>query len=137
MIAYIVASHGDFAKSIVKSSWEIFGKQEKVVSVALEPDEDPKKLLTNYQTTLKGFDQDDQVIFLVDLFGGTPFNVAGQIVAEHPDRMALLTGLNLAMLSEAYVVRDQSLKDAVLRLEESAKSGVRHLELPEEDKGDD
>ena len=136
MIAYVVASHGDFAKSIVKSSWEIFGKQEKVVPVTLEPDEDPKNLLNDYQVALSSFDPSDQVIFLVDLFGGTPFNVAGQIVAKHADQMGLITGLNLAMLSEAYVVREQSLSDAISRLEESAKSGVRHLQLPE-DEGDE
>ncbi|MDV7719780.1 PTS mannose transporter subunit IIA [Pediococcus ethanolidurans] len=137
MIAYIVASHGEFSESILEASWELFGKQEKVVSVTLKPEEDPKDLLADYQTALKKFDENDQVIFLVDLFGGTPFNVAAQIVVKHSEQMALVAGLNLAMLGEAYVVRDQPLTDAVFRLEQSAKSAVRHLQVSDEVKGDD
>ncbi|GAK48161.1 PTS system, mannose-specific IIA component [Secundilactobacillus oryzae JCM 18671] len=136
MLAIIVASHGNFAKGILQSASMIFGEQEKVETVTFEPTEGPDDLLAKYNAALGKFDKDDQVLFLVDLWGGSPFNAASRIVAEHLDTMALMTGLNLPMLIEAYTVRDQDLSQVVPHLEETAKAGVKHLEL-QEDAGDD
>lgn len=129
MIAYIVASHGDFSEGIKNSAFMIFGKQEKVETVTFERGDSPDELAGKYQKALDQFDADDQVIFLVDLYGGTPFNVASRIVADNIDRMSLVTGLNLSMLVEAFTVRDQDIKQVVPHLEATAKAGVRHLEL--------
>lgn len=135
MIAYIVASHGELAESILKSSFMIFGAQEKIVAVNFQPGEDPEKLMQDYQKALAGFSKQDQVVFLVDLYGGTPFNVATQIVSEHAENMALLAGLNLPMLVEAYTVRDRTLSEVVMHLEATAKAGVRHLEIQDDGDG--
>lgn len=135
MIDYIVTSHGDFAEGIKNSSFMIFGEQKNVEAVVLHPNESPEELTSKFQEALAKFDKDDQVIFLVDLFGGSPFNAASQIVAEHTDRMALITGLNLSMLVEAYTVREQPLDQVVPHLEETAKAGVRHLEIKDSQEG--
>ena len=41
------------------------------------------------------------------------------------------------MLIESYTVRDQDLSKVVPHLEETAKDGVKHLELTEDDDDDD
>lgn len=129
MLAIVLASHGSFADGIKQSATMIFGDQQKVATVTFMPDEGPDDLKKKFDRTLASFDEDDQVLFLVDLWGGSPFNVASRIVAEHTDRMGLITGLNLAMLIEAYTVRNQTLDQVVPHLEEIAKAGVKHLDL--------
>lgn len=129
MLAIVLASHGSFADGIKQSATMIFGDQQKVATVTFMSDEGPDDLKKKFDQTLASFDDDDQVLFLVDLWGGSPFNVASRIVAEHTDRMGLITGLNLAMLIEAYTVRNQTLDQVVPHLEEIAKAGVKHLDL--------
>lgn len=136
MLSIIVASHGKFADGIMQSAEMIFGKQENVAGVSFMPDEGPDDLLNKYNAALADFGEDAQVLFLVDLWGGSPFNAASRIVAEHMDSMALMTGLNLPMLIEAYAFRTMSLAEIVPHLEETAKEGVKHLDLAEDD-GDD
>ncbi|BDZ30009.1 PTS sugar transporter subunit IIA [Lactiplantibacillus sp. WILCCON 0030] len=137
MLAFVVVSHGEFANGVVNSSYMIFGQQEKVQTVTFKLDEGPEDLTKKLDAALATFDADDQVLFLVDLWGGSPFNAASRIVAEHTDRMGLITGLNLPMLIEAYTVRDKPINEVIAHLEETGKIGIKHLELLQDGEEDD
>ncbi|MDC6398544.1 PTS sugar transporter subunit IIA [Lactiplantibacillus pentosus] len=137
MLAFVVVSHGSFARGIVDSSYMIFGKQDKVQTVTFQLDEEPGVLTEKLMAAVDRFDADDQVLFMVDLWGGSPFNAASRIVAEHTDRMGLVTGLNLPMLIEAYTVRDKPIDDVIAHLEETGKIGIKHLNLLKEDEEDE
>ncbi|BBM21109.1 PTS mannose transporter subunit IIA [Lactobacillus pentosus] len=137
MLAFVVVSHGSFARGIVDSSYMIFGKQDKVQTVTFQLDEEPSILTEKLMAAVDRFDADDQVLFMVDLWGGSPFNAASRIVAEHTDRMGLVTGLNLPMLIEAYTVRDKPIDDVIAHLEETGKIGIKHLNLLKEDEEDE
>lgn len=137
MLAFIVVSHGSFAQGVVDSSYMIFGQQDKVQTVTFQLDEEPEDLTAKLATAVSRFDENDQVLFLVDLWGGTPFNAASRIVAEHTERMGLITGLNLPMLIEAYTVRDKPLNEVIAHLEETGKIGIKHLELLQDSEEDE
>jgi PTS system mannose-specific IIB component len=83
----------------------IFGEQENVQVVTFMPNEGPEDLMKKFEDALATFEPEGQVLFLVDLWGGSPFNAASRIQALHEDRMAIITGLNLPMLVEAYGAR--------------------------------
>lgn len=137
MLAFVVVSHGSFAQGAVDSSYMIFGKQDKVQTVTFQLDEEPNELADKLAAAVARFDADDQVLFLVDLWGGSPFNAASRIVAEHTERMGLITGLNLPMLIEAYTVRDKPIDEVIAHLEETGKIGIKHLKLLQDDGEDE
>lgn len=137
MLAFVVVSHGEFANGVVNSSYMIFGPQQKVQTVTFKLDEEPQDLAKKLDQAVATFDDDDQVLFLVDLWGGSPFNAASRIVAEHNDRMGLITGLNLPMLIEAYTVRDKPIDEVIAHLEETGKIGIKHLELLQDSEEDE
>lgn len=105
MVNLIIASHGDFAKGILMSGSMIFGEQENVEVVTFFPNEGPDDLDKHYQEALAKFNNDDQILFLVDLWGGSPFNRASLIQKQNPEKMAIIAGLNLPMLIAAYAGR--------------------------------
>ncbi|KRN27952.1 mannose PTS, EIIA [Lactobacillus selangorensis] len=136
MLAIILASHGRFAASIQESAEMIYGKIQPIQAVNFMPEEHPADLLAKYQAALASFPPEADVLFIVDLWGGSPFTVARRLVEQAPDRMALVTGLNLPMLIEAYFVRDQPLEQVVAEVEKAARKGVGHLET-QKNNGDD
>lgn len=136
MIAIVIASHGDLAKGLLQSATMIFGKQTNVETVTFREQEKPDDLMTKYQAALSKFESTDSVLFLVDLWGGSPFMVASQIVSRHPDQMALLSGVNLPILMDAFTIRDQSLDKVVAHLESSGQKGIRQFEPAPRDEGD-
>lgn len=94
-----------------------------------------KKIVEAIET----FDQQDEVLFLVDLWGGTPFNQANTLFEEHKDNWAIVSGLNLPMLIEAYAMRlsEESAHKIAAQIVTTGKDGikVRPEELePEEEK---
>lgn len=101
MVGIVLASHGGFADGIFQSAEMIFGKQENLAHVILKPDEGPDDIRSKMERAVASFDDQDQVLFLIDLWGGTPFNQANNLVKEHEDTWAIVSGMNLPMVIEA------------------------------------
>ena len=127
MVGIIIASHGEFAKGILQSGSMIFGEQEDVKAVTLMPSEGPDDIRAKLKEAVASFSNQDEVLFLVDLWGGTPFNQVNNLFEEHKDKWAIVAGLNLPMLIEAYASRlsMESAQEIAAHIIETAKEGVK------------
>ncbi|GFE42354.1 PTS sugar transporter subunit IIB [Streptococcus canis] len=122
-IGIIIASHGKFAEGIHQSGSMIFGEQEKIQVVTFMPNEGPDDLYGHFNNAIAQFDADDEILVLADLWSGSPFNQASRVAGENPDRkMAIITGLNLPMLIQAYTER---LMDASAGVEQVAANIIK------------
>ncbi|MGQ7462631.1 PTS sugar transporter subunit IIB [Streptococcus suis] len=134
-IGIIIASHGEFAAGIHQSGSMIFGEQDKVQVVTFMPSEGPDDLYAKLNAAVDAFDADDEVLVLADLWSGSPFNQASRVAGENPDRkFAIITGLNLPMLIQAYTERminaEAGVEEVAANIIKEAKEGVKVL--PEE-----
>ena len=119
MIQLIVACHGRFAEELVNSAAMVFGEAEGVHAVTFMPGEGPEDLIAKYEAIMGEAGVSDDVLFLVDLFGGSPYNAAIRVVAPTA-RADVLSGVNLPMLLELLDSRDD--KSTVADLVKSAYS---------------
>ena len=129
MVGIILASHGDFAKGILQSGVMIFGTQPNVKAVTLQPSEGPDDIRAKMEEAITTFENPEQVLFMVDLWGGTPFNQTSGLINGHEDTWAVVTGLNLPMLIEAFASRMsmESAQEIAAHVYGVAKEGVRLL----------
>lgn len=127
MVGIILASHGDFAAGILQSGSMIFGQQANVAACTLQPSEGPDDIRKKMEDAIASFENQDEVLFMVDLWGGTPFNQANGLIDGHEDKWAILTGLNLPMLIEAYASRMsmESAQEIAAHVIETAREGVK------------
>lgn len=127
MVGIILASHGSFADGIFQSGEMIFGQQENVAHVTLMPSEGPDDIRAKMEEAIKSFDDPEEVLFLVDLWGGTPFNQANNLVEQHKDKWAIVAGMNLPMVIEAYASRFsmEKAQEIAAHLVNAGKDGVR------------
>ncbi len=103
MVSIVLASHGKFAEGIKDSGSMIFGPQEGVVAVTLTPDMGPDDLHQKILDAIATLEDQEHVLFLVDLWGGTPFNQISRVLEEEgKEDWVAVTGLNLPMLIAAY-----------------------------------
>ena len=127
MVSIVLASHGTFAEGIKMSGQMIFGPQEDVAAVTLMPEMGPDDLRAKLLEAVSGFKDQDQVLFLVDLQGGTPWNQVSLLLDEegHQNWVAL-GGLNLPMLVAAYGARmgAETAADVAKEVYSEAKSGI-------------
>lgn len=102
MTGIILASHGGLAEGILQSAGMVFGPQEDMKAVVLTPDMGPDDLHAKLMEAVSSLSNQEQVIFLVDLMGGTPYNQCNRILEENSDKAwAIVSGLNLPMLITA------------------------------------
>ena len=127
MVGIVIASHGDFADGIKMSGSMIFGEQKDVQSVTLQPSMGPDDLKAKLEEAVSSLEDQEQVLFLVDLWGGTPFNQVNGLFEAHKDKWAIVAGLNLPMLIEAYASRlsMNSAQEIAAHIIETAKDGVK------------
>ncbi|WP_297422233.1 mannose/fructose/sorbose PTS transporter subunit IIA [Clostridium sp.] len=127
MISVIIGTHGKFSEEILKSAEMIFGSQENVGSVTFMPGEGLENLVEKYNNLIKELNSSDGVLFLVDLFGGSPYNAAS-IIAMKNENMEIVTGVNLPMILEVLGSRDfSSLSELMNIAENSGKDAIKVL----------
>lgn len=127
MVSIVLASHGTFSESIKMSGQMIFGPQKDVAAVTLMPEMGPDDLRAKILEAVDGFEEKDQVLFLVDLQGGTPWNQVSLLLDEpgHENWVAV-GGMNLPMVISAYGERmgGGTAAEVAKAIYPEAKSGV-------------
>ncbi|MGX7204544.1 PTS sugar transporter subunit IIA [Enterococcus pingfangensis] len=125
MIGIVIATHDHLADSLLKTAEAILGEQSYVKTVNIDPgatglqkkiEDLAKALLTEV----------DELVWLVDMFGGTPFRYASYCVMND-SRQALVTGVNLPMVLQALVNRELSAEALTKQLELETKQTIRRM----------
>ena len=126
MVGIILASHGAFAEGIKESAQMIFGAQDKFEAVVLKPSMGPDEFRANLEEAIKKVDS-EQILFLWDLWGGTPFNQSSAVFDGHEENWAIVAGLNLPMVIEALSERFtvESSHEIAKVIINSAKEGIK------------
>ncbi|MNO43218.1 PTS system mannose-specific EIIAB component [compost metagenome] len=138
MIGVIVGTHGRFSEELLRSTSMVYGQLENVVGVTFEPGESVNGLVDKFKIALGTIDWSDGVIFLVDLFGGSPYNAASRIAAGY-ENMDIVSGVNLPMVVDVLVSRSTEqlgdlVKLAIRAGQDSMKSfrTLREIQTEEE-----
>ncbi|MDD2165379.1 PTS mannose transporter subunit IIAB [Glaesserella parasuis] len=134
-IAIIIATHGVAAEQLLKTTEMLIGEQSDVATIDFVPGENAETIMGKYQEKLANeLAHCDQVLFLVDTWGGSPFNAANR-VSEGKDNMDIVTGVNVPMLVETFMARDDgpSLAELVEVALETGRLGVRALRYQEKE----
>ena len=129
MIGIIISGHGSFASGIISSLELIAGKQENVVAVDFTINDSFETLYEKLKIQLKELDDCEEVLFLTDIAGGTPFRVCANLSYEL-NNSTVVGGTNLGMLLEISLcgedVELEQLKNMAI---ESGRKAVKALEI--------
>lgn len=124
----VVISHGNLAKELVNSAGQIFGMQEDLEAINYSFDANPEYLKSKIESVIKKREKGEEILFLIDLFGGTPFNIASEY-ALSDETIGLLTGVNLPILLGAIGGKNQPLAELLEQLYHGGQESIRKLQL--------
>ena len=97
MFAIIIGTHGRLSEELLSSVDMIFGEMQNTAAVTFLPGEGAADIAAKYEAALDKLDTSGGVLFLVDIFGGTPYNAACRIVINN-ERYGIVTGVSMPML---------------------------------------
>lgn len=128
MFGIIVGTHGLFAEELLASCEMICGEQKNVRAVTLLPGEGPDDVVAKYEEAAKELDTSDGLLFLNDLFGGSPYNAACRLVIGN-ENYGIVTGVNLPMLIEMCSAQlmggETTIQELMAKAQESGKNGMQ------------
>lgn len=131
MTHLIVATHGRFSEEIVNSATMVFGEDENTHVVTFLPGEGGDDLVAKYTAIIEKLPANEAVLFLVDLFGGSPYNAAAR-VAINRENTDIVTGISLPMLLEVLDAKETSSLEALVETaKEVGVQAVRSFRNPE------
>ena len=121
----VVACHGDLAAALLASTEMICGHLDDAVAVGLTPHESPEGFAEALDAAIGSDDR--PVLIIVDLTGGTPYNVASAAcrrLQAAGRQTACVSGANLGMLLEAATSLGSISEGAVAGLVSAGQAGV-------------
>lgn len=122
MIGVVLAAHGSLPQTLVESVGMILGEPPQVATVSLMPGDSLEGLIDRLRAAVAEVNQGEGVLILLDMFGGTPANAAA-FLTQQIDGLHAVTGVNLPMLLEMFMMRESS--PGVVALTETAFSAGR------------
>lgn len=126
MIPVLVLTHGNLADSILESARQIDPHLvEDTGAVTLPWEVDTDAATADLRDRLKSMDSGAGVLVLTDMFGGTATNLALPFL--EPDRIEIVTGVNLPMMIKLGSLRDRDvpLHELASRLAEAGQKSIR------------
>ena len=125
MINIVIVSHANLGDALIRAAEMITGPAESLYSVPLLPDDSPESFGEKLETVLQDV-KGQETLILIDLFGGTPYNVAArQVLKEHVE---CVTGANLPMLLELVMSRDDAtLSQLAEDIAQAGQGSVKNL----------
>jgi PTS system mannose-specific IIB component len=133
-IAIVIGTHGWAAEQLLKTAEMLLGEQENVGWIDFVPGENAETLIEKYQARLAELDTAKGVLFLVDTWGGSPFNAASRVVVDKENH-DVVAGVNIPMLVETLMARDDDpgFEELVAIAVETGREGVKALKAKEEE----
>lgn len=138
MANIIVATHGNFAKGILDSIKLICGEQKNITCFCAYVDGDMEESDTQISgrlmDLLNSFPEDEEVIVLVDLLGGSVCNEFIKLTGRR--QFHLIAGLNLGLLMQFVFAPEELTKEMIEEIIDNARASIVYVNQLVE-KGDD
>lgn len=101
MTGIMIIGHGHFAGGMVSAIELIAGTSNNLVSVEFCAGQDVGTLKNNIVQAIEMMDAED-ILLMVDILGGSPFNVAAQLLTEGIGKnLKVVAGVNMAAVIQA------------------------------------
>lgn len=124
MIGILVVTHCQLGEALIDASEFIIGfRPEKTVSVSIDLNVSAEKLRKIILNGIKKVGQEEGVLILTDMFGGTPSNLSYTFLEE--GRVEVVSGANLPMLIKAVNSRgDMKIEELAASVEAFGKKSI-------------
>ncbi|MDP4980134.1 MAG: PTS fructose transporter subunit IIA [Desulfobacterales bacterium] len=104
MIGILIVTHCKLGSALIDAAEFIIGSRpEDTEPVSIDLNENAEKLRKKISDSIKKVDQNEGVLILTDMFGGTPSNLSYTFLEE--GRVEVVSGVNLPMLVKALNTR--------------------------------
>lgn len=120
----VVVAHGDLGRSLRETCGMITGDVSGIQSVSVDSSDNVEVVRGKISAAIDEVRGSRGVILLVDMFGGTPSNIALSFLGG--EDLEVVTGVNLPMLTKLFSIDPEtSLHDAAVLLRDYGREHIK------------
>ena len=120
----ILVSHGKFANGLNDALSMLAGNREDILSVGLENGKSVDEFVVLFTEKVKDISNDDEVILLGDIIGGSPLTNATNVLVNKGIKTVILGGMNLPLALTTILMKDVLDTDALITNVTSEATGA-------------
>lgn len=133
----ILVSHGKFANGLNDALSMLAGNREGILSVGLENGKSVDEFTALFTEKVKDISNDDDVILLGDIIGGSPLTNATNVLVNKGIKTVILGGMNLPLALTTVLMKDTvSLDEIANQVLEQARMAMQEFKIVEESEED-
>ena len=133
----ILVSHGKFANGLNDALSMLAGNREDILSVGLENGKSVDEFVALFTEKVKDISNDDEVILLGDIIGGSPLTNATNVLVNKGIKTVILGGMNLPLALTTVLMKDTvSLDEIADQVLEQARMVMQEFKIVEESEED-
>lgn len=123
-IALFFITHEGIASNLITIGEAIISKKNNNLRYCEVPmDADVASTIDGIEENITQLDTDEGIIFITDIYGSTPSNIARQLADKHSAH--LISGVNLPMVIRLLNYRDEAEKTLLQKALEGARQGIQ------------
>ena len=128
MIGIIIVTHGNLALELKSAMEYILGVQKNIEIICISSDDDLDERKNDIEGSIKKIDNNNGIVMLTDMFGGTPSNLAISFLKT--GKIEIISGVNLPMLVKLIGLRDSDDLNGVAQ--ETKDSAQKYISIASE-----
>ena len=128
MIGIIIVTHGNLALELKSAMEHILGAQKNIEVICISSDDDLNERKNDIEGSIKKIDNNNGIVMLTDMFGGTPSNLAISFLKT--GKIEIISGVNLPMLVKLIGLRDSNDLNGVVQ--ETKDSAQKYISIASE-----
>jgi|TARA_B110000305_G_scaffold241183_1_gene314279 PTS system mannose-specific IIA component len=128
MIGIIIVTHGNLALELKSAMEHILGVQKNIEIICISSDDDLDERKNDIEGSIKKIDNNNGIVMLTDMFGGTPSNLAISFLKT--GKIEIISGVNLPMLVKLIGLRDSNDLNGVAQ--ETKASAQKYISIASE-----
>lgn len=128
MIGIIIVTHGNLALELKSAMEHILGVQKNIEIICISSDDDLDERKNDIKDSIKKIDNNNGIVMLTDMFGGTPSNLAISFLKT--GKIEIISGVNLPMLVKLIGLRDSNDLNGVAQ--ETKASAQKYISIASE-----
>lgn len=135
----VLVSHGKFAQGLADSLAMLAGEKPEVLACGLENGKSADEFAEVFKDVISVIREDDEIILLADLIGGSPLTTAMNVLSEKGmlKNTAVIGGMNLPLALTTVVMKDMfPMADLVSQVLSEAHSGLHEFAVTSQEEDD-
>lgn len=135
----ILVSHGLFAFGLRDAVEVVMGEQDNITPVGLEKEMSSNEFRKKFQSVIDSFGEDDEIILLCDIIGGSPFTSSLELLQEKGfyEKSLVVTGMNMPLLVQIILEQEEkSLQELQQEIKEIKSDTIQIFEDRQEEEDD-